>query len=449
MNEINATEEQLRSEIEGLKRQLEEQKKLHGGGAPAKTGPSAGSLVSIALLILVVIVAGFFLGYLPRQKRDDVLAAESKDTSVALPIVNVSKVTVASGQSQLVLPGNIQAVTEGPILARASGYILKRYVDIGDRVKSGQVVAEIEAPELDQQITQAAASIAQAKSNMQQARAAVEQGRANANLAKVTAGRMSNLLARGVISKQDNDTAQAQFAAQEANVNALLQSVESMNGGVSAAEANLARLHQLKTYQIVRAPFEGVITLRNIDTGALVSEGSTLLFRVAQTGSLRTYVNLPQADADSVRVGQRAVISIAEIPGRKFEGVVARTSNSLDPSTRTLLTEVQVPNPSGRLMPGMYAQVDLTVPRKNPPLLIQGDTLVVRTDGPQVAVVAADGTVHFRRIALGRDFGDRIEVLSGLEEGQQLAVNPSDVVREGAKVKAVFAQEKAAPGKKS
>src|ERR1035438_3579681 len=155
MNEINATEDRLRSEIEGLKRQLEEQKKLHASGAKPGRGPSAGSLVTIALLLVAMIVAGFFLGYLPRQKREEVLAAESRDTSHALPVVNVSKVTVAAGKSQLVLPGNIQAVTEGPILARASGYIRKREVDIGDHVKSGQIVAEIEAPELDQQITQA------------------------------------------------------------------------------------------------------------------------------------------------------------------------------------------------------------------------------------------------------------------------------------------------------
>jgi RND family efflux transporter MFP subunit len=428
---------------------LEEERRLHATAPAANRGPSAAALVSIALLLVVLIVAGFFLGYLPRQKREEVLAAESSQTSRALPVVNVSKVTVAAGKSQLVLPGNIQAVAEGPILARASGYIRKRYVDIGDRVKAGQVVAEIEAPELDQQITQAQAAIDQAKSSVQQAEAAVQQGRANENLARLTGGRMANLLMRGVVSKQDNDNAQAQLAAQQANVQALLQSVEALHSGVAAAQANLARLNQLKTYLIVRAPFDGVITLRNVDTGALVNEGSTLLFRVAQTGSLRTYINLPQADAESVRVGQRAVISIAELPGRKFDGVVTRTSNSLDPATRTLLTEVQVPNPNGVLMPGMYADVDLTVPRKNPPLLIAGDTLVVRTDGPQVAVVASDGTVHFAHIQLGRDFGDHIEVLSGLAEGQQLAVNPSDIVREGVRVRAVAARETAAPGKKS
>jgi len=444
MNETRATEDRLRSEIEDLKRQLENAR--HPGPA-ADRRPRAGTLVLIALLLTVLIVVGFFVGYLPRQKREEVLAAESKETGRTLPVVNVERVTRAEGKSSLVLPGNIQAVTEAPILARATGYIKKRYVDIGDRVKAGQVVADVEAPELDQQILQARAVIEQAKSSVQQADAAIQQARANENLAKVTAGRMSNLLTRGVISKQDNDTAQAQYAAQQANVQALQQASAAATSNVAAAQANLSRLNQLKTYQTVRAPFDGVITVRNVDTGALVNEGSTLLFRIAQTGTLRIYINLPQTDADSVKAGQRADISVADIGGRKFTGFVTRTSNALDPTTRTLLTEVQVPNSGGVLMPGMFAQVDLTVPRKDPPLLIPGDTLVVRADGPQVAVVRPDATVHFTRITLGRDFGDRLEVLTGLEVGQQLAVNPSDVVREGVKVKPVSAPEKAA-GKK-
>ncbi len=446
MNETRTTEDSLRGEIADLKRQLAEQK--HGHQNSADRRPSAGMLALIAVALIVLIVAGFFVGYLPRQKREEVLAAESKETGSSLPLVNVEKVTRAAGRTNLVLPGNIQAVTEAPILARATGYIKKRYVDIGDRVKAGQVVADVEAPELDQQILQANAVIEQAKSSVQQAEAAIQQGRANENLARLTAGRMTNLLGRGVISKQDNDNAQAQYAAQQANVKALQQASAAAGSNVTAAEANLSRLNQLKTYQTVRAPFDGVITLRNVDTGALVNEGNTLLFRIAQTGTLRIYVNLPQADAESVKAGQRAEISIAELTGRTFNGVVTRTSNALDPSTRTLLTEVQVPNTGGVLMPGMYAQVDLTVPRKDPPLLIPGDTLVVRADGPQVAVVKPDATVHFTRIQLGRDFGDHLEVLSGLELGQQLAVNPSDEVREGVKVKPVLAPEKPAAGKK-
>jgi len=448
MNQVNPTEDRLRSEIESLKRQLEEQKHHQERSPHTDRRPSAVSLALMALAVVVLIVVGFFVGYLPRQRREAVLAAESRQTGRTLPVVNVSRVTRSEGKSLLVLPGSIQALTEAPILARATGYIRKRYVDIGDRVKAGQVVADIEAPELDQQIAQANAAIEQAKSGVQQAEAAIQQGRANENLARLTAGRMTNLLSRGVISKQDNDNAQAQYAAQQANTEALVKAAAAMRSSVAAAEANLARFAQLKTYQTVRSPFDGVITLRNVDTGALVNEGATLLFRVAQSGTLRTYINLPQADAESVRVGQHAIISTAEFPGRKFDGIVTRTSNALDPATRTLLTEVQVPNQDGALMPGMFAQVDLTVPRRFPPLLIPGDTLVVRSDGPQVAVVAADGSVHFARIQIGRDYGARLEVLSGLEEGQQLAVNPSDAVREGARVNAVATAEKAAPPRK-
>src|SRR5260370_13822135 len=448
MNEVNTTEDRLRSEISELKRQLEEQKKSGHPGGHQNRRPSTVSLVLIALLLAVLIVVGFFVGYLPRQRREEVLAAEAKETGITLPVVNVSRVTRSGTNSFLVLPGNIQAVTEAPILARATGYIRKRYVDIGDRVKSGQMVAEVEAPELDQQILQANAAIDQAKSGVQQAEAAIQQGRANENLARLTAGRMANLLSRGVVSKQDNHNAQAQYAAQQANVEALVKAAAAMRSSVAAAEANLARLNQIKTYQTVRAPFDGVITLRNVDTGPLLNEGSTLLFRVAQTGTLRPYINLPQADADSVKVGQHAIVSISEIPGRKFNGTVSRTSNSLDPATRTLLTEVQVQNADGTLMPGMFAQVDLTLPRKYPPLLIPGDTLVVRSDGPQVAVVRPDATVHFTRIQLGRDYGDRLEVLSGLVDGQLLAVNPSDEVREGVKVNPKTSPEKAAPAQK-
>jgi RND family efflux transporter MFP subunit len=447
MNEIKSTEEQLRSEVEALKRQLEEQEKSKDGAEGQPKGPSAATLVMIGLGLIVLIVTGFFAGYLPRQRREQVLAAESIADSQALPTVTVTPVRRSEIKGELVLPGNIQAIAEVPVLARASGYVKQRYADIGDRVKAGQVVAEIEAPELDQQIRQAKATLDQANSTVQQAEAAVEQGRTNANLAKVTAQRWDNLFTRGVVSRQDNDTYQAQYAAQQSNVQALEKAVAAAKSYVGAVEANLARLNELKGYQTVRAPFAGVITVRNIDSGALVNEGSTLLFRIAQTGTLRTYVNVPQSDADSVRAGQGATLSIPELPGRKFRGAVTRNSNAFDPTTRTLLTEIQVPNPDGVLVPGMYAQVDLQVERRNPPLVIPGDTLVVRSDGPQVAVVNPDGTVHFTRVQLGRDYGDRLEVLSGLEAGQQLATNPSDAVREGVKVKPVV-QEKAAPPKR-
>ncbi|HTS66680.1 MAG TPA: efflux RND transporter periplasmic adaptor subunit [Candidatus Acidoferrales bacterium] len=446
MNETKTAEERLRAEIEDLKRQLEEQKKLHESGAHPRKGPSAASLVLIAVVIIALIVVGFFAGYLPRQRREQVLAAEARDTVRSLPAVNFTRVGRSATKTELVLPGNVQAVTEAPILARATGYVRKRYADIGDRVRTGQVVAEVEAPELDQMILQANATLEQTRSAVQQAEAAVQQGRANENLARITAQRWDNLQKKGVVSKQENDTYQAQWAAQQANVEALNKALAAARSNVAAAEANVARLNQLKTYQTVRAPFDGVITVRNIDTGALVNEGNTLLFRIAQTGTLRVYVNLPQSEADSVRVGQRATLTVAELPGRKFAGTVTRTSNALDPASRTLLTEVQADNVGGQLLPGMYADVDLSVPRQNPPLLIPGDTLVVRSDGPQVAVIGQDDVVHFTRIQLGRDYGDHLEVLSGLEDGERLVVNPSDAVREGGKVKPVAAEK--APGKK-
>jgi RND family efflux transporter MFP subunit len=450
MNQAKTSEDRLRAEIEELKRQLQEEKnRASDGSAPPPKGLSGGTLAVLALLVVALAVAGFFLGYLPRQRRELVLASESEAEGQSLPVVNVQLVKRSSAKTTLVLPGNVQAIAEGPVLARASGYIKKRYVDIGDRVTEGQVVAEIEAPELGQQIKQAQATIDQANSTVQQAEAALEQGQSNANLSRVTADRWANLFRQGIVSRQDNDVYQAQYVAQQANVKALGKAVAAARSNVSAVEANLARLNQLLTYQTVRAPFAGVITLRNFDTGVLATEGSTLLFRIAQTDRLRTYLNVPQADADSVRVGQQATLTMPGQPGRKFNGTVARTANALDPATRTLLVEVQVPNPGALLMPGEYVQVDLAVPRKDPPLVVPGDTLVVRADGPQVAVVAPDGVVHFVKVQLGRDFGDRLEVLSGLEEGQQLAVNPSDLIREGVKVKPVLSPEKAAPGKKS
>jgi RND family efflux transporter MFP subunit len=448
MNDINTAEDRLRAEIEALKRQMAEQNKLLAAQPRRTSRPSTGALVFLALLLAALIAGGFFAGYLPRHRRAEALAAETQASSESLPVVTVVKVERSAAKSELVLPGNIQAVTEAPVLARASGYLKQRYVDIGDRVTEGQPLAEIEAPELDQQIRQARSALDQANSAAQQAEAALKQGQTNETLARVTAERWQNLSGKGVVSRQENDTYQAQWAAQQANVEALGKAIAAARSNAGAAQANLDRLTDLKGYQTVRAPFAGVITLRNVDTGALINEGSTLLFRVAQAGRLRTYVNVPQSEAASVRLGQQATLTVADLPGLKFPGTVTRTSNALDPATRTLLIEIQLVNPDSRLLPGMYAQVDLSVERSQPSLTVKGDTLVVRADGPQVAVVDAGGKVHYARIQLGRDYGDHLEVLSGLEEGQQVVVNPSDAVREGAKVKPVAIESPAAGSKK-
>ena len=184
----------------------------------------------------------------------------------------------------------------------------------------------------------------------------------------------------------------------------------------------------------MRAPFDGVITQRNVDVGALVNTGNTLLYRIAQTGTLRTYINVPQSSASSIRTGQEALLTVSNLPGRTFTGTVARTANSLDPATRTLLVELHVPNADGALLPGLYCQIRLNSPRINPPLLIPSDSLIVRTGGTLVAVVRPDHTIHLQPLAVGRDFGDRIEVLSGLADGDSIITNPGDIAREGLKV---------------
>jgi len=263
------------------------------------------------------------------------------------------------------------------------------------------------------------------------------QGQTNEKLYKTTAERWQQLVAKGAVSKQDNDTYQAQYQAQVATVQALEKAVNVAKSNIGASEANLQRLMEMQSYVHVLAPFAGVITQRNVDVGALVNEGTTLLYRISQTGKLRIYVNVPQADAGAVRVGQPAKITISDLANHVFSGTVTRTADSLDQASRTLLVEVQVPNQAGLLMPGMYAQVDFTTPRAEPPLLIKGDALVVRSNGPMVAVVQEDKTIHFQPVTLGRDYGDRIEILSGLNAGAELAVNPGDNIQEGVKVRPV------------
>ena len=252
MNEIQTNEERLRSEIEDLKRRLAAS---HSHGpAVARKGPTFRTFAVLISLVLALVVAGYFLGYLPRQQREMALAQESKAGGEALPVVSVAPVERSLAKGNLVLAGNIEAVTEAPVLARSSGYVVKRYVDLGDRVQEGQVLAVIEAPELDQQIAQAKATVEQAHSNIEQTQAALEQGRSNAALAKVTADRQQQLFVKDVISRQDNDTAQLQYAAQQANVQALEKSVNAARGSASAVEANLARINDLKNYLTVRAP---------------------------------------------------------------------------------------------------------------------------------------------------------------------------------------------------
>jgi RND family efflux transporter MFP subunit len=439
LHRSESTEEQLRREVEELKRQLVEQRGLTHASHHKVWRPSAITLWAIFLALIACIVFAFFAGYIPLQRRMAIVRSEAleQEQEQTIPRVEITSVERSSSNAQLQLPGNIQAITEAPILARADGYISRRTVDIGDRVQSGQTLAEIEAPELDQQIVQAKATLQQAQAVLEQALANEEQGKANQELARITAQRWVDLSSKGLATKQENDQYKAQYAAQTANVQALGKAVSAARSNIAAADANLARLNELKSYQQVKAPFDGVITVRNVDVGALVNSGNTMLYRIAQTGTLRLYINVPQTYANDVRVGQRAQLTVSNLPGRSFTGTVARTANALDPTSRTLLVEIQVPNGNGVLLPGMYAQVDLRSSRPDAPLLISDDALILRAEGPQVAIVRPDDTIHLQKIEIGRDYGDRMEVPNGLHEGDKIVLNPGDVLREGAKVNPV------------
>ncbi len=440
--EPSTNEERLRKENQELKRQIEQLKSSAHG--PAHSGPpvnlwhpSGVAIWGIVLTATVLFVIAFLAGYIPLQKRRALIVTEAHEQEEALPRVEVVQVTRSPQNSQLELPGSIQAITEAPILARADGYLRRRMVDIGDRVRAGQPVAEIEAPETDEQVRQAKANLLQAQAELDEALANYEQGKSAMQLAKVTAQRWSNLVAKGAVSKQENDQYQTQFQTQSASLQSLQKAIGARRGNVAAAEAAVARLDKVQEYRVVKAPFDGIITMRNVDVGALVNAGSTLLFRIAQTATLRTYVNVPQASASSIKPGELAHLSVSNLPGREFTGTVARTANSLDPSSRTLLVEVHVPNAEGLLLPGMYADVDLSYTRPHPPLLVPSDALVTRGDGPIVAVVRPDHTVHLAAVEVGRDYGDRLEVLGGLQQGDTIIPNPGDFATEGLKVNPV------------
>ena len=427
------TGQQLRQQVDDLKRQLREQKEAYSVPPPKYWRPSAITITVLVLGSVVLLAGAFVAGYIPLEKRDALVRAEAEEHGQDLPHMAVMRVGRSTMQSDLKLPGTLQAVTEAPILARADGYLKNRYVDLGDRVRAGQPLAEIDAPELDQQILQSEAAVAQAQASLEQAQANLEQGKSNRELARITAERWKTLAAEGVVSQQENDQYQAQLSSQNANVQALEKAISAQRSNVAASRANVARLQDVQGYRVVKAPFDGVVTVRNVDVGALVSAGSTLLFRIAQTGTLRTYVNVPQANASSIRVGQPAQLTLTNFPGRRFPGTVARTANALDPSSRTMLVEVAVPNADGALFPGMYSDVDLSSARLNPPLVIPALALIVRADGAQVAVVQ-DDVVHLQKIAIGRDYGDRVEIVQGVTEGTTILAAPGDAAQEGAKI---------------
>ena len=408
---------------------------------------SSGWIRPVLILILVVAALGALLvvGYLPRRDRERALVRAAAEAGTSLPQVTVERVRRSQASSDLVLPGNVTPITEALINARASGYVKRRLVDIGDRVPQGQVLAEIEAPELDQQVGQAQASVAQAKSVLSEAQHNLNQAVSKLKLAQVTAERWRVLVAKGVVSRHESDQKDADYEAQKASVESAQAAIRAAADNVQASEANLRRLVEMQAFEKVTAPFAGIVTARNVDVGALISAtGGQPMFRMAQIDVLRIMVEVPQTHAPYIRVGQAAVVTLQELPGRMFPGRVSRTANTLDLSTRTLPTEVQVQNPGSVLLPNMFARVRLIEVAAAPSVIIPGDALIVRSDGTQVAVVDEGNRIHFRKVEVGRDFGDATEVRAGLTGDEFVVVNPTDDVREGAEVKPVKADRPAA-----
>ena len=412
--------------------------------------------VLIAGLLIVLVVAAFGASYLARQKTTRQLNAAAVLLKTSPPLVNSAKVKRAPSRIEVLLPGNITPITEAYVYARASGYLKQRYVDIGDRVRGGQLLAEIDAPDLDEQVIQASAAVAQAEGQLGQAEATLQQLIATRDLANITWKRYQVLTASGAVSRQDGDTQSTASKTAEANVTAGEKNVRAAQEYVRASTATLQRLITLQGFEQITAPFAGVVTSRNVDVGALISTtGSSLgparpaasptdvpsggeAFRIAEISKLRVLVAVPQTDSPGIKVGQGADVSVQEFPNRTFPGKVTRTSNSLDAASRTLLTEVQVANPTGILLPGMYTLVKFATERTDPPLLVPDAALVIRADGAYVAVLEhLNGNaqsmrrVHFQKVQPGRDYGIELEILSGLRGDEEIVVNPNDAAKEG------------------
>jgi RND family efflux transporter MFP subunit len=367
-----------------------------------------------------VLLVAIVLGVVPRVARQHRLAAAVADVNAA-PVVTVATVARAAATASVSLPGALTPARTAAIYARTPGYVRERFVDIGSRVRTGQLLAYIDAPDLDQQAAQALAVVAQ----MRAAKAL-----AQANLVRWRA-----LAADSAVTAQELDQMQAAYDGAVASQ--------------GSADANLRRLAQLQEFKRVVAPFAGVITARNVDPGALVGtaggvsellpagSGSAAgsLFTVAQTDTLSVYVTVPEDYAAAVAVGKAAIVTVPALLGDTLRGRVARTAGSLDATSRTLLTEVQVANPRGVFLPGMYADVRLTLGAGAPPLSVPATALVIRDGPPQVVIVDADSTVHYRTISIGRDHGSWVEVTGGLTDGARIVVSPSVDLQEGARVR--------------
>jgi RND family efflux transporter MFP subunit len=389
-----------------------EEVKLESTSTPAESGSGRFPVVGLLIFLVAAGALGYFIykGIHSRVEAATELKKETDQSAVSSVVVIHPK---PSGETEeIVLPGNIQAFTDTPIYARTNGYLKSWKVDLGAHVKSGQLLAEIETPEVDQQLAQARADLATAEANLA--------------LAQSTAARYEALLKSDSVAKQDVDEKTGDLNAKKAIVD--------------SANYNVKRLEQTQGFQKVYAPFDGVITARNTDIGALINAGSSAtsangkeLFHESATGTLRVFVNVPQIYARAARVGSTAELTFNEFPGRKFRGTLVRTADAIDMASRTLLTEVDVDNTKGELLSGAYVSVHIKLPSKAQTVTIPVNTLIFRSEGLRVAVVR-DGKAQLTPFIMGRDFGSQVEVLGGINPSDSVIVNPSDSLTSGTPV---------------
>ncbi|HMD96583.1 MAG TPA: efflux RND transporter periplasmic adaptor subunit [Terriglobia bacterium] len=382
------------------------------GKRPRKPRLSLTSLASVAMA-LVVVAALLVTGIRSRVKARNTLGAET--AQVALPAVSVVSPKRTAPAQEIILPGNIQSFISSPIYARTNGYLKQWYVDIGAHVKQGQLLAVIDAPEIDQQLEQSLSNLNTAKANLA--------------LAEITKNRYQALLNTHAVSQQDVDNAVGAYNANKAIV--------------ETSQANVKEVQALQSFEKIYAPFDGVVTARNTDIGDLINSGSssavrTDLFHIAQPGTLRVYVNVPEEYSRGVKVGMTAGLDLAEFPGRTFRGKLIRTADAINATTRTLLIEIDVDNPAGTLLTGSYAEVHLAVPTQGSTYLLPVNTLIFRSEGLRVGVVR-DGKAVLTAVTPGHDFGNEIEIVAGLKAGDQVIVNPPDSIVSGQQVQIVQA----------
>ena len=391
------------------------------GDRPQFPRRSRGRLLGLAAFSLLAVGLALSAWRHDWQYPETRTAAAQRHEVV--PKVRIGTVKASDPITLVSLPATTSAFSVANLFARASGYIEKRNVDIGDRVKEGQLLVQITAPELDHQIAQAEATLVQTK-------ASVQQTQANLDLARITWARDKPLVEKGWVTPQ-------QGSVDVQNLKALEAGLAVAQANVAAQEAQLKVLNQQKAYQRVVAPFDGVITQRNIDVGSLVqadAASGTFMFTIMQSNVIRTQVFVPQDQAFGLGPGVEAVVRVPEIPNRTFPGKVTRIADALQPGTRTMLTEIDIPNPDGALAVGIYCMVELHIPRKTPSLVVPAEAIILNRDGVQVAVVE-NGVAHIRKVSVARDFGTTVEVSDGVEAGDQVILNPAVNLAEGSKVR--------------